>query len=98
MKVKLESPEGEIKEVKVGFSWITLFFYCFVPFFRKDWKWLGIMLGAMILGGMLSLSLNVDTGIGLGLNIAFAILYNNFYINDLLKKVGRQLPKLMKKF
>ena len=56
------------------------------------------MLGAMILGGMLSLSLNVDTGIGLGLNIAFAISYNNFYINDLLKKVGRQLPKLMKKF
>lgn len=73
-------------KVKLGFSWTTLFFYCFVPLFRKDWKWLGIMLGAMILGGMLSLSLNVDTGIGLGLNIAFAILYNNFYINDLLKK------------
>lgn len=86
MKVKLESPEGEIKEVKVGFSWTTLFFFFFVPLFRKDWKWLGIMIGAMILGGMLSLSLNVDTSIGLGLNIAFAILYNNFYINDLLKK------------
>ncbi|QGX01215.1 hypothetical protein [Streptococcus ruminicola] len=86
MKVKLESPEGEIKEVKVGFSWTTLFFYCFVPLFRKDWKWLGIMIGSIIAGLMLTTILNIDANVSLGLNIAFAVLYNNCYINDLLAK------------
>ena len=81
MKVKLESQRERLKKLKLvsadTYSLIAL------PLFVKI-KWLGIMLGAMILGDALT-SLTVDTGIGVGLNIAFAILYNNFYINDLLK-------------
>ncbi len=86
MTVRLENTSGQIKEVKVGFSWTTLFFFFFVPLFRKDWKWLGIMIGSIIAGLILTAIINVDTSISLGLNIAFAVLYNNFYINDLLAK------------
>lgn len=86
MKVKLENTSGQIKEVKVGFSWTTFFFFWFVPLFRKDWKWLGIMIGSIIAGAMLVTFLNINASIGAALSIAFAITYNNCYINDLLAK------------
>lgn len=86
MTARLENTSGQIKEVKVGFSWTTLFFFFFVPLFRKDWKWLGIMIGSIIAGLMLTTILNIDANVSLGLNIAFAVLYNNCYINDLLAK------------
>ncbi|EFM28683.1 membrane protein [Streptococcus gallolyticus] len=86
MTARLENTSGQIKEVKVGFSWTTLFFFFFVPLFRKDWKWLGIMIGSIIAGLMLTTILNIDANVSLGLNIAFAVSYNNCYINDLLAK------------
>ena len=33
-------------------------------------------------------TLNIDANASFVLNIAFAVLYNNFYINDLLARVG----------
>ena len=36
-KVTLKSPIGELKNVKVGFSWTTFFFGPLVCLFRKDW-------------------------------------------------------------
>ena len=86
MTVRLENTSGQIKTVKVGFSWTTLFFFFFVPLFRKDWKWLGIMFGSIIAAVILTTILNSDVNVGIGPNVAFAVLYNNCDINDLLAK------------
>ena len=49
MATPVNLKKGDLqKESVVGFSWTTLFFSFFVPLFRKDWKWVGIMLGTVI--------------------------------------------------
>lgn len=39
MIIKLKNSSGFLTEAKIGFSWTTLFFGCFVPLFRGDIKW-----------------------------------------------------------
>lgn len=73
MKGVLQNDAGVLKNIKVGFSWTTLFFGLFVPLVRGDWKWFIIMLIADI----------VTCGIA---NIVFCFIYNKIYINDLLEK------------
>ena len=62
---------GQLKDVKVGFSW-TMFFWGFWPcLFRGDWKWCAITLLAQ--------------GFSFGaFPIVFAFLYNKLYINDMI--------------
>lgn len=80
MKVELKNYNtGEIKQVKVGYSW-TVFFWGFLPsLFRKDW------LGALVI---FVLNLFVSYLVGsYGLLVADAIigaLYNKNYISRLL--------------
>ncbi|MEI4781416.1 hypothetical protein [Streptococcus pasteurianus] len=50
MTVRLKNASSPIKEVKGGFIWTTLFFFLFVPLFRKDWKWLEIVIDSVIAG------------------------------------------------
>ena len=73
MKQTMKNEIGQIKIVKEGFSWTTLFFGIFVSLCRGDWKWFLIMLIA-----------NIFT-YGLA-SIVFAFIYNKIYINDLLEK------------
>ncbi|MBM7643742.1 DUF2628 domain-containing protein [Streptococcus loxodontisalivarius] len=86
MKVNLKNPEtNQTKSVKVGFSWTTFFFGFFVPLFRADWKWFGIMLGTSLLVGIIFTVLNASGG-SWAVSVGFAFIYNNEYIKDLIKK------------
>src|SRR5699024_2074098 len=81
MTVGMENSYGNRKDVKLGFSWTTLFFGFFVPLSRGDWKWTGIMIAVNIVIMM----------IGLGNAVAFAngvfsAIYNKLYAQDLLDK------------
>ena len=79
MKISLINNEGVIKEVKLGFSWTTLFFGIFPALLRKDFKWAMIMLG-------ISITINLFL-FGLGAMITgvlFAFIYNKIYIKNLL--------------
>ena len=73
MKIFLRNPAGMVKQVKLGFSWTTLFFGIFVPLYRGDLKWT-----------ILSLILVVLTS-GLAWLI-LPFLYNRLYIKGLLEK------------
>ena len=79
MKISLINNEGVIKEVKLGFSWTTLFFGIFPALFRKDFKWAMIMLG-------ISITINLFLyGLGaLITGVLFAFIYNKIYIKNLL--------------
>lgn len=62
---------GQVKIVKDGFSWTTLFFGVLVPLFRGDFKWFLIMLiGSMCTFGLAWL--------------VFPFIYNKYYIEDLI--------------
>lgn len=81
MKKVLKHESGLIKEVKIGFSWTTLFFGLFVPLIRGDLKWALIMLGIALLAGV------PTYGIGSFIsNLVFAFIYNKLYVRDLLEK------------
>ena len=73
MKQIMKNEIGQVKIVKEGFSWTTLFFGVFVPLYRGDWKWFLIMLIVNL----------VTYGLG---SIVFAFIYNKIYIEDLLAK------------
>lgn len=72
MKIALVNKHRDITKTKTGFSWTTLLFGCFVPVFRKDWKYFGIMLLFSILTFGLS-------------HIVFGFIYNKLYIKGLLR-------------
>lgn len=71
MNMMLKNQLGFTKEIKIGFSWTTLFFGCFPALFRSDWKWAAIMFLAACLTCGLSW-------------LVFPFVYNRLYINDLL--------------
>ena len=74
MNVTLKNNKtGLVRQVKVGFSWTTLFFGFIPTLFREDWKWCAIEL-------VLAL---VTFGISW---IAFPFIYNKLHIKTLLSK------------
>lgn len=74
MKVTLKQHvSGQLKTVKLGFSWTTLFFGLFVPLLRGDFKWAAIMLVLAI----------ITCGISW---LVMPFIYNKKYVQDLLSK------------
>ena len=80
MKGYLENTNGDIKKVKIGFSWTVFFFGFFVPFFRKDFVW-----GILFFIAIALIALFSQLGGG-ALNFYFAIIYNKLYIEGLIKQ------------
>lgn len=78
MKMILKNQIGATKEIKIGFSWTTLFFGCFPAMFRGNWKWAIIMILAAIATSGLSW-------------FVFPFFYNRLYIKDLLNNGYRPL-------
>ena len=64
---------GVAKQVKLGFSWTTLFFSGFVPLIRGDLKWFAIMWLLSIFTFTLAW-------------FVFPFLYNKIYIKDMMEK------------
>ena len=63
---------GQTREAPIGVAWTVLFFGCFPPLFRSDWKWAVIMcLAALFTYGLSSL--------------VFMFIYNDLYMKDLMK-------------
>ena len=79
--ITLKNDAGITKTVKVGFSWTVFFFGFFVPLFRGDWKWAGIMAISSIIVAMFTYGLGAWV-----LLLIFAVKYNEWYINDLKEK------------
>ncbi|WP_407371682.1 hypothetical protein [Carnobacterium sp.] len=74
MKISLTHPHThQIKHIKIGFSWTTLFFAFMPALFRGDFKWFSIQLVCA------AFSLDFSS-------LIFAFIYNRLYINDLIEK------------
>ena len=84
MKAVLKHPQtNEIREVKVGFSWTTLFFGCFPALIRGDFKWVLIMFLAAL----------VTCGISW---FVFPFIYNKLYIKELARKGYKPVDEFTK--
>ncbi|RPK26257.1 DUF2628 domain-containing protein [Paenibacillus xylanexedens] len=81
MHIFLQNSAGVTKNVKVGFSWTTLFFGFFPALFRGDLKWAAIMF-------LISVAVGIFTvGFGAWISgIVFSFVYNKIYIKELLEK------------
>jgi len=72
MTVTLKNEIGALKTAPTGFSWTMLFFGCFVPLFRGDFKWFFISLCAAF----------ISFGISW---LIMPFIYNKKYLGNLLE-------------
>ncbi|MEG1602145.1 MAG: hypothetical protein RRY12_05800 [Cloacibacillus sp.] len=73
MLVNLISDAGQVRTVKVGFSWTVFFFGFLVPICRGDVKWTVIMFIASVLTVFIA-------------QLVFSFTYNGTYIRELLNQ------------
>ena len=84
--VVLKNPITQmVKEAPTGISWTTFFFGFFVPLFRKDFRWFGIMLAAGLATGFIIDEFDLTSSLGMGVTAAFAFTYNSIFIKEHLQ-------------
>lgn len=60
-KLTIQAPDGSnVKTLSPMYSITTLLFNFFVPLFRKDWKYFGIMLGSLFVFAVIATLLIPD--------------------------------------
>ena len=86
MKVTLQSPDGtKEKTLSPTYSVTTFLFMFFVPLFRKDWKYFGIMLGSYFLLAIFAAFFIPEDflkPLGTAFNFFWTFFYNRFWIKD----------------
>ena len=73
MMIRLIAEDGQMRSVKVGFSWTVFFFGFLVSICRGDAKWAVIMFAASVLTLFFA-------------QLVFSFTYNGTYIRELLSK------------
>ena len=73
-KLTIQAPDGSnVKTLSPMYSITTLLFNFFVPLFRKDWKYFGIMLGSLFVFAMIATLLTMW-----GFRVPIAIFLSSF--------------------
>ena len=73
-KVSFTNPmTGQMRRAPIGFSFTVLFFGCFPPLFRGDFKW------AFIMAALFFLTFGIS-------HFIFMFIYNKLYITDLVNQ------------
>ena len=99
-QVTMQSPNlTKVKVAPIGFSWTVLFFYFFVPLFRRDWLMALVMFIFSVIGkNHRYLVYNFDIHyfytmphlvppiLATIVHIVFAFTYNKMYLRRLIKK------------
>ena len=75
---------GEVKQVKVGFSWTEFFFGWWVPLFRGDWFWFLIQLAATAVA-TLPIIFMFPLSFGGVVGLVFSFIYNKLYAQRLIE-------------
>lgn len=93
MHIFLQNSAGVTKNVKVGFSWTTLFFGFFPALFRGDLKWAAIMF-------LISVAVGIFTvGFGAWISgIVFSFVYNKSTLKSCSKKATVLQTLKLKRF
>ena len=91
-KITIQSPDGsKVKSLSPSYSITTLLFSFFVPLFRKDWKYFGIILGsfcALLVIAVLFIPEDLLKPTGTAFNFFWTFFYNRFWIKDRVFKDG----------
>ena len=85
-EISIQSPDGtKVKTLSPSYSITTLLFSFFVPLFRKDWKYFGIILGsfcALLVIAVLFIPEDLLKPTGTAFNFFWTFFYNRFWIKD----------------
>ena len=93
MKIRLKNEDDRVKVCKAGFSFTTLIFGPFVPLYRADFLWTGIMFVFHVVLNYIVSKLPIITssrtlygflGVTFISNIVFALIYNRIFIKNTL--------------
>lgn len=88
MRVRLKNSSGQIKEVKLGYSWTTFFFGFFVPLLRGDFRNFLIQFGVCTACVLADFIIPIIPILAFwGFNIFYVALnYNKMYTQTLIQK------------
>lgn len=94
MNIELINPKnGNKKTAPLGYSWTTLIFGFFVPFYRKDWLYTALMFF------LECIFLNIGNGYPIFIvTIVFSFIYNRLYFKKLISQgylITSRAPKIV---